>query len=134
MKFGFIAKHRSVWPAAWLCEALGVSRSGFAGLDTSMDETHICVLDREGAVVYESKTISTAGDCSRVGQGAELSSHRLRDRANGADPVPRTEPPRPPRGVHREPAGLPRLRLIRPAATISEGCIIKTTQQWTASS
>ena len=29
MKFGFIAKHRSVWPAAWLCEALGGSRSGF---------------------------------------------------------------------------------------------------------
>ncbi len=32
----------------------------FAGLDISMDETHICVLDREGAVVYESKTESTA--------------------------------------------------------------------------
>ena len=29
MKFGFIAKHRSVWPVPWLCEALGVSRSGF---------------------------------------------------------------------------------------------------------
>ena len=29
MKFGFVAKHRSVWPVAWLCEALGVSRSGF---------------------------------------------------------------------------------------------------------
>ena len=29
MRFGFIAKHRSVWPVAWLCEALGVSRSGF---------------------------------------------------------------------------------------------------------
>jgi putative transposase len=29
VKFGFIAKHRNVWPAAWLCEALGVSRSGF---------------------------------------------------------------------------------------------------------
>jgi putative transposase len=29
MKFDFIAKHRSVWPVAWLCEALGVSRSGF---------------------------------------------------------------------------------------------------------
>jgi hypothetical protein len=28
MKFGFIAKHRSAWPVAWLCEALGVSRSG----------------------------------------------------------------------------------------------------------
>jgi len=29
MKFGFIAKHRGVWPVSWLCEALGVSRSGF---------------------------------------------------------------------------------------------------------
>jgi putative transposase len=29
MKFGFIAKHRGIWPAVWLCEALGVSRSGF---------------------------------------------------------------------------------------------------------
>ena len=26
MKFGFIAKHHSVWPVAWLCEALGASR------------------------------------------------------------------------------------------------------------
>jgi transposase len=32
----------------------------FAGLDISMDETHVCVLDREGAVVRESKTASTA--------------------------------------------------------------------------
>jgi putative transposase len=29
MKFVFIAKHRSIWPVAWLCNALGVSRSGF---------------------------------------------------------------------------------------------------------
>ena len=29
MKFGFIAKHRGIWPAAWSCEALGVSRGGF---------------------------------------------------------------------------------------------------------
>jgi putative transposase len=29
MKFVFIAKHRSIWPVAWLCDALGVSRSGF---------------------------------------------------------------------------------------------------------
>ena len=27
----------------------------FAGLDISMDETHVCVLDREGTVVRESK-------------------------------------------------------------------------------
>ena len=32
----------------------------FAGLDISMDETHICVVDREGVVVYESKAASTA--------------------------------------------------------------------------
>jgi putative transposase len=29
MKFAFIAKHRSIWLVAWLCEALDVSRSGF---------------------------------------------------------------------------------------------------------
>ena len=32
----------------------------FAGLDISMDETRVCVLDREGVVVRESKTESTA--------------------------------------------------------------------------
>jgi putative transposase len=29
MKFVFIARHRTIWPVAWLCAALGVSRSGF---------------------------------------------------------------------------------------------------------
>lgn len=29
--FGFVAKHRGIWPAATICEALGVSRSGFYG-------------------------------------------------------------------------------------------------------
>ena len=32
----------------------------FAGLDISMDETRVCILDREGVVVRESKTVSTA--------------------------------------------------------------------------
>ena len=27
--FGFIAKHRGIWPISWMCEALDVSRSGF---------------------------------------------------------------------------------------------------------
>ena len=31
MKFDFVAKHRGTWPVRWLCEALGVSRSGFHG-------------------------------------------------------------------------------------------------------
>src|SRR5471030_2168555 len=30
----------------------------FAGLDVSMEETHICVLDREGVVVHEAKAAS----------------------------------------------------------------------------
>ena len=29
MKFSFIAKHRGIWPANWMCGALGVSRGGF---------------------------------------------------------------------------------------------------------
>jgi hypothetical protein len=29
VKFAFIAKRRGIWPAGWLCEALGVSRGGF---------------------------------------------------------------------------------------------------------
>jgi putative transposase len=29
MKFGFIVKYWTIWPVAWLCDALGVSRSGF---------------------------------------------------------------------------------------------------------
>ena len=32
----------------------------FAGLDISMDETHVCVVDREGAVVFEGKSASMA--------------------------------------------------------------------------
>jgi putative transposase len=31
VKFSFIAKHRGIWPAAWMCETLGVSRGGFYG-------------------------------------------------------------------------------------------------------
>ena len=29
VKFGFVAKHRAIWPVELTCEALGVSRSGF---------------------------------------------------------------------------------------------------------
>lgn len=39
MKFALIAKHRLIWPVAWLREALGVSRSGFhAWLNRSPSE------------------------------------------------------------------------------------------------
>ena len=29
MKFGFVVKHRHIWPISWMCEVLAVSRSGF---------------------------------------------------------------------------------------------------------
>lgn len=29
MKFAFVARHRHIWPASWICRVLGVSRSGF---------------------------------------------------------------------------------------------------------
>jgi len=29
VRFAFIARHRGIWPVAWLCSALDVSRSGF---------------------------------------------------------------------------------------------------------
>ena len=29
MRFAFVAKHRTIWPVAWLCKALDVSKSGF---------------------------------------------------------------------------------------------------------
>jgi len=29
MMFGLVSKHRVIWPVSWMCEALGVSRSGF---------------------------------------------------------------------------------------------------------
>jgi transposase len=32
----------------------------FAGLDVSMEETHVCVLDRDGVVIHEAKAASTS--------------------------------------------------------------------------
>jgi hypothetical protein len=43
MKFAFIAKHRGIWPAGWLCGALGVSRGGFyAWLPRPRSERSAC--------------------------------------------------------------------------------------------
>ena len=86
----------------------------FAGLDISMDETHVCVLDREGAVVLrEQDGVDGSRDRGRARESAELSSDRIRDRAHGADPVPRVEPTRPSGGLRREPAGLPGAQVSR---------------------
>ncbi|BAB52333.1 integrase/recombinase [Mesorhizobium japonicum MAFF 303099] len=53
MRFAFIARHRNIWPVAWLCDALDVSRSGFhAWLNRSPsarsrhDEVLVAQIDR----------------------------------------------------------------------------------------
>jgi hypothetical protein len=52
-----------------------------------MDETHVCVLDREGAVVRESKAASTAeaiaGELSKAPSCRRLRYRRLRSNING---------------------------------------------------
>ena len=64
----------------------------FAGLDVSMAETHVCVMNRDGAVVYEEKEPSTPADiaaglakapaCGRIvfetGRMAPMLYHGLR--------------------------------------------------------
>ena len=81
----------------------------FAGLDVSMEETHICVVDRDGVVVHEAKAVSTAcgrsqrelakaPNCRRIvfetGRMAPMLYHGL-SRARTT------------RHMRREPAGLP---------------------------
>ena len=101
----------------------------FAGLDISMDETHVCVLDREGAVVRESKAASTAEAIAGflIVESAELPSDCIRDGANAAPPIlfHGVEPAWSPSGLRREPAGLPgrssRSPPTRPIATDARG-------------
>ena len=86
----------------------------FAGLDISMDETHVCVLDREGVVVRESMAASTAEaiagelakapSCRRIvfetGRMAPILFHGLSRL-------------RPSRGLRRKPAGLSGAQVAR---------------------
>ena len=41
----------------------------YAGLDVSMEETHICVVDRDGVVVHETRVASTPADHRRGADG-----------------------------------------------------------------
>lgn len=58
MKFGFVAKHRGVWPVAMMCGALGVSRSGFyAWLERPRSQRSL-VDERLGKQVHQSFVLS----------------------------------------------------------------------------
>jgi putative transposase len=55
VKFGFIAKHRGIWPADWLCGALGVSRGGFYAWLTRPRSRRSHSNEELGAKVYNAK-------------------------------------------------------------------------------
>jgi putative transposase len=53
MRFAFVAKHRHIWPASWICRVLEVSRSGFhawlgrpAGAREAHDAQLVAAIDR----------------------------------------------------------------------------------------
>lgn len=54
MRFAFIARHRSIWPVAWLCDALDVSRSGFHAWLTRSPSQRSRDDETVGAKVYAS--------------------------------------------------------------------------------
>jgi putative transposase len=54
MKFAFVAKHRGIWPVRWMCEALGVSRSGFHAWLTRPPSKRTRADQETGARVRES--------------------------------------------------------------------------------
>lgn len=51
--FGFIAKHRGIWPVSWMC-ALGVSRSGFFAWLTRAPSARTRSDEATGAVARQS--------------------------------------------------------------------------------
>lgn len=53
MKFGFVAKHRGVWPIQLMCETLGVSRSGFYGWITRPQSNRARVDESISPHVYQ---------------------------------------------------------------------------------
>ena len=103
MRFAFVAKHRSIWPVAWLCEALDVSRSGFhAWLNRSPSKRTL----EDGALLSVMRQSFTASDrtygARRVwhdvlAEGFSLGLHRIerlmRENAMRARPRRRYLPP-----------------------------------------
>lgn len=68
MRFAFIAKHRGIWPVAWLCEALDVSRSGFHAWLTRAPSKRSRAEDRRpGSMPFDASRSEPIGD-ARQGQ------------------------------------------------------------------
>jgi putative transposase len=54
VKFGFIAKHRGIWPLSWLCMTLGVTRGGFYLWLKRPRSTRACVDDELSTAIHNS--------------------------------------------------------------------------------
>jgi putative transposase len=54
VKFGFVAKHRGIWPVALTCDTLGVSRSGFYAWLTRPPSKRMYANEKLGVAVHES--------------------------------------------------------------------------------
>jgi hypothetical protein len=82
----------------------------FADLDISMKETYICVMDREGNLVRETKAATLASsNRRRAGEGPGHPAYRLRNGAHGNDTLSRSSSIGPAHRVHRESARPPRV-------------------------
>ena len=83
MKFGFIAKHRGIWPVRLLCEALDVSRSGFYAWACRTPSARARSDERVGALVKTSFLSSDRTYGARrvwhdvLAEGGEQSTWRL---------------------------------------------------------
>ena len=85
-------------------------------------DARLCCRPRRRGGSREQDSVDCRRDRQRIGESARLSSDRLRDGTNGADPVPRVEPNGPPRGLRREPAGPPGAQIARHPQDRSQRC------------
>ena len=87
MRYGFVAKHRGAWPVVMMCEALGISRSGFYGWLTRPRSRRSLDDEVLGAKVFQSFVASdrTYGarrvwhDVLSIGHAGGSASHRTTD-------------------------------------------------------
>jgi putative transposase len=83
VKFAFIAKHRGIWPAGWMCGALGVSRGGFYAWLTRRRSARSRSDEELGAKVRTSFLASDRTYGARrvwhdmMAQGASCGLHRI---------------------------------------------------------
>ena len=54
MKYGFVAKHRGIWPVALTCDTLGISRSGFYAWLTRAPSKRVRANEQLGTAIHSS--------------------------------------------------------------------------------